>query len=263
MQLTTPIEIPSSAVRISPSDRLLFVGSCFADNIGRRFADNAFQATVNPYGVMYNPISVLHTLQKIADNDCSEQGFPYDKIIITLGTNHIYREKATGEVVDNCQKRPQKLFQEEVLGIDECAATLIQCLEICKDKDVIFTVSPIRYKKYGFHESQLSKSTLLLAIDKIGANYFPAYEIVLDELRDYRFYAPDMIHQSEQAVDYIFERFRETYFSAEEVKLYADYQPIKPALNHKPFNPDSAEYKAFIENAKQKLEEFKKTHLTQ
>ena len=117
---------------------------------------------------------------------------------------------------------------------------------------VIFTVSPIRYAKYGFHGSQLSKATLLLAVDKLVSASsgelasFPAYEIMNDELRDYRFYQPDMLHPSEQAVDYIYELFAETYFSADAKEMVREWQPIKAALAHRPFNPDSEEHKAFL-----------------
>lgn len=270
MNFTTPISIPSPKVKITPQDRLLFVGSCFADNIGKRFVDNGFNAVVNPFGVMYNPVSVKHTLERLM-NEKGGKGF--DWIFITLGTNHVYREIATGEIVDNCQKRPQKLFNEEIMSVEECTKVLKECVEISNGSNIVFTVSPIRYKKYGYHESQLSKATLLLSVKNVESSsalsdsafciphsalsYFPAYEIVLDELRDYRFYAADMIHPSEQAVDYIFERFREIFFTDSAKAFYEEYQAIKQALNHKPFNPESAEYKQFLANAHKKLEEFK------
>lgn len=280
MEFSTKVTIPSPKTKITPQDRLLFVGSCFADNIGKRFVDNGFNAVVNPFGVMYNPVSVKHTLDKLyaekekSVSDKNVTGSAPTTALFTLGTNHVYREIATGEIVDNCQKRPQKLFQEEVMSVEECTKTLQEIIShpfLADCKQIIFTVSPIRYKKYGYHESQLSKATLLLAVDNIITNYelsitnyelripnyFPAYEIVLDELRDYRFYAADMIHPSEQAVDYIFERFRETFFADSAKAFYEEYQPIKQALNHKPFNPDSEEYKNFLENAKRKLDDFK------
>lgn len=268
MLFSTPINIPVSVTKLLPQDTLLFVGSCFADNIGKRFAENAFKATVNPYGVMYNPVSIRHTLDKLSQTQDNSPSVA----LFTLGTNHVYREIATGEIVDNCQKRPQKLFHEETLSLQESTESLQTIVShplLKNTKLIIFTVSPIRYRKYGFHESQLSKATLLLAINSLLNNpelgfqhsalsYFPAYEIVLDELRDYRFYAPDMIHPSEQAVDYIFERFRDTFFSESTNNFYKEYQPIKQALNHKPFNPDSKDYKLFLENAENNLRDFKK-----
>lgn len=234
---------------------MLFVGSCFAENIGRRFVDNQFDAVVNPYGTMYNPASVLHSVERaLKDGTIGEKGV--DVAIFTLGTNHIYILKETGEIVDNCMKRPQKLFREEELTVDECADYLSKAVGLLKEMNpnvkVVFTVSPIRYAKYGFHGSQLSKATLLLAVDKLVKHfddelyYFPAYEIMNDELRDYRFYQADMLHPSEQAVDYIYELFSEAYFSEKAKEMVREWQPIKAALAHRPFNPDSEEHKAFV-----------------
>ena len=284
MELQTKVNIVKSLFKISPTDKLLFVGSCFAENIGRRFVDNQFDAVVNPYGTMYNPASVLHTVEKQTESlkgynneslvakksnysPCGGEGgssLPMGEgggrglnvVIVTLGTNHIYILKETGEIVDNCMKRPQKLFREEQLSVDECADYLSRAVALLKERNpevkVIFTVSPIRYAKYGFHGSQLSKATLLLAVDKLVSAssgelaYFPAYEIMNDELRDYRFYQPDMLHPSEQALDYIYELFAETYFSADAKEMVREWQPIKAALAHRPFNPDSEEHKAFL-----------------
>ena len=316
MELQTKVNIPKSSFKINPTNKLLFVGSCFAENIGRRFVENQFDAIVNPYGTMYNPASVLHTVERCSPSPRphspspalrapSPQGargmlpsFAYEEscetsmqtfssplgermpvgqvrgrsrsafsfAIITLGTNHIYILKETGEIVDNCMKRPQKLFREEQLTVDECADYLSRAVAILKERNpevkVIFTVSPIRYAKYGFHGSQLSKATLLLAVDKLvtaspeSISYFPAYEIMNDELRDYRFYQPDMLHPSEQAVDYIYERFAETYFSEEAKAMVREWHPIKAALAHRPFNPDSEEHKAFLAKVTAKKENF-------
>ena len=273
MELQTKVNIVKSLFKISPTDRLLFVGSCFAENIGRRFVDNQFDAIVNPYGTMYNPASVYHSVKRALEGvsgslPTGEGGGRgrFDVAIFTLGTNHIYILKETDEIVDNCMKRPQKLFREEKLSVDECADYLSRAVAILKERNpevkVIFTVSPIRYAKYGFHGSQLSKATLLLAVDKLvsaspeSIGYFPAYEIMNDELRDYRFYQPDMLHPSEQAVDYIYERFAETYFSEEAKAMVTEWEPIKAALAHRPFNPDSEEHKAFLAKVTAKKEAF-------
>ena len=271
MELQTKVNIVKSLFKISPTDRLLFVGSCFAENIGRRFVENQFDAIVNPYGTMYNPASVYHSVERALKGvsgslPTGEGGGRGLVAIFTLGTNHVYILKETDEIVDNCMKRPQKLFREEKLSVDECADYLSRAVAILKERNpevkVIFTVSPIRYAKYGFHGSQLSKATLLLAVDKLVTalpetiSYFPAYEIMNDELRDYRFYQPDMLHPSEQAVDYIYERFAETYFSEEAKAMVAEWEPIKAALAHRPFNPDSEEHKAFLAKVTAKKEAF-------
>ena len=252
MEFRTVVDIAAPDFCIEPEHRILTVGSCFADHLGRKFRDEAFVVDVNPYGVMYNPVSILHTVERY--------GEAVDVAIITLGTNHVYREKATGEIVDNCQKRPQTLFQEEQLTIGQCRDSLLKAIDVLRSSNpltkIILTVSPIRYAKYGYHASQLSKATLLLAVDSLlrhsdlgkggGVYYFPAYEIINDELRDYRFYAPDMLHPSQQAVDYIWERFVAIVFSDSTREYLREWKPIKEALAHRPFNPDSDAYRSFL-----------------
>ena len=274
MEFRTPVTITLAPFAIEPRERMLFVGSCFADNIGRRFVDDKFRATVNPYGVMYNPASIMHTVKRwteelvAAQSEASDSGSDVSQAIneapqtavFTLGTNHVYILNETGEIVDNCRKRPQRLFTERELSVDECADYLRDAVTMLRQINpsvrIIITVSPIRYAKYGFHGSQLSKATLLLAADKLTKEmdnvvYFPAYEIVNDELRDYRFYREDMLHPTDQAVEYIWQRFGETFFSKQTVKFLEEWHPIKAALAHRPFNPEAEEYKKFLEKAKE------------
>ena len=280
MEFRTIVEIERPAFQIEPMDDMLFVGSCFADNIGQRFVENKFNAVVNPYGVMYNPASILHTVERIIRGERGEvrgergerrgERFVPRVVFFTLGTNHVYRLKETGEIVDNCRKRPARLFQEEELTVDECADYLKQAVDMLRtvnpEVHVVFTVSPIRYAKYGYHESQLSKATLMLAAQKCILEgrgekvegreyYFPAYEIVNDELRDYRFYREDMIHPSDQAVEYIWQRLQQTCFSDAALRWLDEWKPVKNALNHRPFNPDGDEYKLFMEKTRQKIAE--------
>jgi len=273
MDFRTIVDIDDPGFRIMPCEEILFVGSCFADSIGSRFKEEKFRAVVNPYGVMYNPASILHTIERMELQPSLRTTF------ITLGTNHVYRLKETGEIVDNCQKRPQSLFTEEVLSVDECAGYLMQAISILRDinpeMNIVLTVSPIRYRKYGYHGSQLSKATLLLAIDRIPGysrssslpgssriSYFPAYEILNDELRDYRFYKPDMLHPSEQAVEYIWERLVAIYFSDEARHFLEEWRPVKQALGHKPFDPQSEDYKALMDKTMLKIAELKKKYPT-
>ena len=263
MEFRTKIDIERSASQIAPCARMLFVGSCFADSIGKRFEEERFPVTVNPFGTMYNPVSVWHTVEKVLAND--DAGEKTEWVFITLGTNHIYMLKETGEVVDNCQKRPQRLFEERAMTVDECAQWLQRSVDALTARDaethIVFTVSPIRYRKYGYHESQLSKATLLLAVDKVieqnkqmgTLSYFPAYEIVNDELRDYRFYAEDMIHPSGQAVEYIWERLVDTYFSDDAKHYLEEWRPLKEALGHRPFNAESEEYRLFMQKTREKI----------
>ena len=278
MLFRTEIEIPKVDFEIQPAEQMLFVGSCFADNLGRRFVENRFRATVNPFGVMYNPASILHTVERSLDVQPRVAVF-------TLGTNHVYILKETGEIVDNCQKRPQRLFEERELSVEECAEYLQKAVDLlkarreevkaCEDDlepcgdglKVIITVSPIRYAKYGYHGSQLSKATLQLAADKlVKANpgvvsYFPAYEIMNDELRDYRFYQEDMLHPSQQAVEYIWEKFRAAYFGKAAEQFLEDWRPIREALGHKPFHPESEDHQKFIARTEEKKRQFEEKYL--
>ena len=277
MDFRTVVTIPHSSWQYEPCEKVLFVGSCFAENIGRRFMQEKFRTLINPFGVMYNSISVGHTIERLssakAADDPSLAAFslsghntdPVGKVVITLGTNHVYILKETGEVVDNCQKRPASFFEEKKLSVEECADALSAIVGRLTDSNpqirILLTVSPIRYAKYGYHESNLSKATLLLACQQVAeqdpdhVTYFPAYEIMNDELRDYRFYAADMLHPSEQAVEYIWERLSEQFFSAATQQFLQEWRPIRQALNHRPFNPDSDDYLAFLQKTRQRVEQ--------
>ena len=267
MEFRTKVNIDKPSWSISPTDRFLFVGSCFASSMAQILADNQFRTMANPFGVMYNPVSVLHTIEKLHTQ--GDSIIP-DVAILTFGTNRVYILKETGEIVDNCQKRPQSLFMEKSLTVEECAESVSRSVELLRQMNpnikIVLTVSPIRYSKYGYHEIRISKATLLLAVDKVldtvCCDYFPSYEILDDELRDYRFYAEDMIHPSNQSVNYIFERFSETYFSEESKRFVAEYRPIRQALNHRFFNPESEESRQFYRQTQERLAAFKeKYHL--
>lgn len=256
---------------------MLFVGSCFADNLGRRFWEEQFRATVNPYGVMYNPASICHTVVKWMEGEPAREGalvqasgdIP-DVAVFTLGTNHVYILRETDEIVDNCEKRPARLFREEELPIAACVAYLETAIQRLQAKNpevkVILTVSPIRYAKYGYPQSAQSKAVLLLAAHEVVSHYpgvafyFPAYEIMNDELRDYRFYRPDMLHPSDQAVSYIYERFAETYFSLQTLRYVDEWKRIRAALTHRPFHPDSEAYRQFVAHTQEQLAAFRSTY---
>jgi len=169
-----------------------------------------------------------------------------DYLFITLGTNVCYRLRENGMTVANCHKQPNALFEEVAIDAENCTNILREVMELltscCPTLHVVFTVSPYRYRKYGFHGSQLAKATLLLAVDKIcrlypeKAGYFPAYELLLDDLRDYRFYADDMIHPAPAAVNYIWQRMTESCMSEEMQQYLKTYEPIRKALLHRPLN---------------------------
>lgn len=257
LKLQTPVETGRSAVCISLNDKIFVLGSCFADNMGQKMADLGFDVCVNPFGTLYNPVSICNSVARLTSgipfskDECVQMGagaglvcsFSHHtsfarrtedeflnvanaslkeaslwwkaatKVIITLGTAWIYEYTSSGETVSNCLKIEAKEFTRRRLSVRETATLLMNMVARHPEKEFIFTVSPIRHLKDGAHGNQLSKSTLLLALDEVLAKfperceYFPAYEIVLDELRDYRFYSPDMIHPSAQTVDYLWSRF--------------------------------------------------------
>ena len=190
-------------------------------------------------------------------------------LFITLGTAWIYRLRETGRIVSNCHKLPAREFIQERLSTDQIVEILGESLKALKlfnpHLKIVFTISPIRHWKDGAHGNQLSKSTLLLAVEKLIQNnpeisYFPSYEIVMDELRDYRFYDSDMLHICPVAVDYIFERFAQTYFTEETLQLNKAIEKIVKAAKHKPFNPNSNSHKKFRENNLKAIEALQKKY---
>ncbi len=309
MKLQTTIEIPQPKRLLGLRNHIAFIGSCFAEKIGQKMRQSGLPALVNPFGVLYNPLSILQMLTQnlmedalyFADEDgrwhcwladssknastreaCQAGilsargrlfGWNPDTLIITLGTNRYYERPACPAdaaadaspagapslVVGNCHKRPQAEFVERNLSVAEAADALDRICSLFPQSQIILTVSPYRYSKYGFHESRLAKSVLLLAVDEVvrrrpeQASYFPAYEIQLDELRDYRFFDVDMLHPSPQAVDYIWERFADRWLDAETHRFLVDYEPIRKALLHRPDDPESPAAIRFRERTQEQV----------
>lgn len=253
LRLQTPVDIPSAHTTIKFDDRIMMLGSCFADNMAQKFKSAGFDICVNPFGTLYNPVSLANSIARLdnalpfSERECVEMGagaglicsFSHHtlmarptveeflrnaneslaqasvfwksctKVIITLGTSFCYKSNVSGEIVANCLKRPSSEFSREFLPLNVTSALLSQMVARHKDKDFIFTVSPVRHMSDGAHRNTLSKSALLMAVDSLAdvADYFPSYEIMMDELRDYRFYTEDMAHPSGQAISYIWEKF--------------------------------------------------------
>ena len=252
MKWRTEIEIPHSPWQLTLADRILLIGSCFTDSIGQKMQACGLQATCNPTGVLYNPMSIVQSLNgdmrvEIVEHDGlfhsmshhgsfsgtdSEQVLrnclqslaglhgdfaQADVVFVTFGTAYVYYRN--GQVVANCHKLPEREFTRERLTVEQIVAAWRPLIRSHQDKRWVFTVSPIRHQRDGMHQNQLSKAVLLMAIEQLQrefpeqVTYFPAYEIVLDELRDYRFYADDLVHPSPVAVDYIWQRLCETFVS--------------------------------------------------
>jgi hypothetical protein len=310
MQLTTPVAIPNYKQKIKYKSKMLFIGSCFSDNIGNWLYEHHFSALCNPLGTMYNPCSVALALENIIEskkyvfkdlherkgqyfnfdfhgsfvntdkdlaidqmNKAVESAHKYlnslDYLFVTFGTAWIFELKTSGKVVANCHKMPETLFNRRKLSVEEIFNIWIKIQEKLFAKfpnlNIVYTVSPIRHLKDGAIENMLSKSALFLAIEQLvsanqNAHYFPAYEILNDELRDYRFYASDMVHLSETSIEYIRNKFSTHFFSIETQNMYKSIAEIIAASKHRPLHPKSIEYQQFCKKMIAKTKALNKTH---
>ena len=290
---------------IAYGDNLLFLGSCFADEVGGICRGLGFDALVNPFGVLYNPASIAQSVERLG----SGKPFTHDDVItvgegqyctfshntafwndteaallehvneslktahddflkskwvvVSLGTSWVFQHKETHQVVSNCHKMPARQFDRVFLTTRQSADYLSKMLQTYPDKQFIFTVSPLRHIKDGLHENQLSKAALLLAVDEVcktfgNAHYFPAYEILLDELRDYRFYKEDMVHPTDQAVRYIWEHFVDFAIDPKEKPAMQAAAELKQMLHHNPVFPESEAFKKFELQKEKKMEELER-----
>ena len=293
LKLLTPVECGKSRIQISYKDKIMIIGSCFADNIGQKMADLGFNVCVNPFGTLYNPVSIYNSIRRLEDGreftpeDCVPMGsgaglicsFSHhtsfarqsmeeflenanfwlksasefyrtcNRVIITLGTSWCYRHIGRDIIVSNCLKRNADEFLRERLPSDETARLLSEIISSGNisggehsnsgGRRFIMTVSPIRHMKDGAHGNLISKSSLLLAADMACSSfpgiceYFPSYEIMMDELRDYRFYSEDMVHPSAQAVNHIWERFCEFALPEEERPVLAANEKLFRQSQHR------------------------------
>lgn len=305
MEFSTRISVLKPPFTFSYADPVVLIGSCFAENIGKKLEEGKFPVDINPFGILYNPACVARAVrmllrpERYTERDLFERDGLYHsfdhhsrfsamseaaclvginerlahsadwfanatRLIVTFGTAYVYRLKDGGRIVSNCHKLPEDRFERSRLSVGEVVGEwrelLLSVWERNPGLKVLFTVSPVRHWKDGAHANQLSKSVLLLAIEALQAEfpkqtaYFPSYELMMDELRDYRFYADDMLHPSPLAVEYIWERFVETGLSPASVSLLKEWREIQKALNHKPFRPESEAYRQFILQTLLKME---------
>ncbi|WP_378186590.1 GSCFA domain-containing protein [Aquimarina sp. W85] len=302
MNLQTKISLYPQDPKIDYNKNIMALGSCFADNIGERFAYYKFQALVNPFGILFHPKAIetflwmttqderyvatdlfnfndrwhcfdAHSkvtstsqdeLLEILNSKLIESKAHLQKsthIFITLGTAWVYRLKAMDMIVANCHKIPQKEFDKELLSVEEVEQCIQNCLHFIRSVNpqcnIIFTVSPVRHSKDGFVENNRSKAHLLTAIHNVVSqeervNYFPAYEIVMDELRDYRFYKPDMLHPTETAIQYVWERFMEVWIDEKTLITMGKIEEIQRGIAHRPFQPNSKQHQIFLQNLEEK-----------
>lgn len=292
----TKVEIQPYPFTLGYSTPTMFCGSCFTENIGTIMVDRKMPILVNPFGVVYNPISVKLVIESILSTkhfeesdlrfrnglwysflhhtsysspikeECLElvnsdlhkasefaKGMKY--LLITFGTARVFYLKENDQPVANCHKIPAKEFENRLMSVDEIVDSwsilLNDLLKRTPDLKIIFTISPVRHWKDGAIGNQQSKSILNVAVHELinrypnSAFYFPAYEILMDDLRDYRYYADDMLHPSKVAIDYIWEKFKDSLMDSDSIVLMEEIERVIAAVNHKPFNPNTIEHKAF------------------
>ncbi len=296
MDFKTTLTLPKSSFRLNHTDSILCLGSCFAESVGKQLQISGFNCLSNPFGVLYNPLSVINALRAMQQNKSysKEDLFKYEGhygsfdfhstfsgkeadevlkgiqtacstssaalksstcLILSFGTAWVYALASNGLVVSNCHKLPASFFVRRRLSVEEMLEQTIVFFEDLfqsrPDLKVVLTVSPIRHFKDGAHENTLSKASLHLLTDELCSRfrqmvYFPAYELLMDDLRDYRFYEQDMLHPSATAFQYIWERFGEFAFEKYTLEIIRQLEQIHKAMEHKPFRPDEEEYLRFV-----------------
>jgi GSCFA family len=304
MELRTTFNITPSPVKITYNDPVMFIGSCFTSSVGQQFEAGHLPVMINPSGTVYNPGSVINTLNTIiyaeeytekdifnfngtwlsfdhytdfsSDNKAellkkiNERSAEARKFLsaarflfITFGTARVYRWKTSGKVVSNCHKIPAARFTHEMLSVEDITemwTTQLGRLKILYPRlKIVFTISPVRHWKDGAHGNQVSKSTLFLAVEKLlehhsAPSYFPAYELIMDDLRDYRFYADDMLHPSDAAVDYIWNAFSDCYFDKNTIDTWKEVEKITNAVTHRFRSGSSESIKTFAEAVLKKID---------
>lgn len=306
----TVIKPSPASFNISHTDPLLFIGSCFTEHIGSKMELLKFPVCINPSGILYNPISIANTINRLVtvkqysqedlvlhngiwhsfDHHGSFSGTDKDEVLfrineslnkgadflrkasflfITLGNAHIYRYQKTGQIAANCHKIPDAEFAFSMLAPEQIAENLTRVWKLVHEVNpslrIIFSISPVRYLRYGHTGNQAGKSVLFVAVHRLlkeipGSVYFPAYEIMMDDLRDYRFYEPDMIHPNTVAIEYIWNFFCQTYFTDATLQIIRKLEIIQRALEHRPIRPNTEEHSRFIEQIRTYISEMEKQY---
>ncbi|HUW92543.1 MAG TPA: GSCFA domain-containing protein [Bacteroidales bacterium] len=307
MDLRTAIQLPPSLSKITHTTPVMFMGSCFANEIGYRLSAGKLSVMTNPHGTLFNPFSVAKALERFADSylytekdiylhqnrylsldhhtayssyerdvlieRLNETGKAASEFIrkssflfVTFGTSYIFTLNESGDIVANCHKLPSGLFSRRMTSHAEMAErwklTLDRLAEVNPGLKVWFTVSPVRHLNEGPHANQLSKAHLLLAVEELlkhplSCGYFPAYEIFMDDLRDYRYYGSDMVHPSETAIDYTWEKFASVFIESPTLRLWSEASKITRAVAHRQTG-EKPENLAFAAAMLEKIEELRK-----
>jgi len=296
--------------QIAHQQTILCIGSCFAKNMGRHLSNYKFDSSLNPFGILYNPVSISEGINLLLDKEpfLPEDLFEYqglwhsfyhhgqfsgpdksavldhinvqlkiartflqktDRLILTLGTAAAFQYKKTEKIIANCHKLPGNQFNKKLLSVAGCVLALSQTLKqlqaLRPDLEVVLSVSPIRHLRDGLIENQRSKATLLLAAAELEktfpfVHYFPAYEIMMDDLRDYRFYESDYAHPSVEAIDYIWNYFQDAFFAGDTKAILEEVGKVLQAARHRPFHVASKAHQAFLRKQLGLIEELEEQY---
>lgn len=304
MEFRTAIKIPAQPF-LEIDKPIVLLGSCFSENIGKKLTDLKLAATINPFGILYQPSAIANALNRIIEREyyqkdelifheglfhspdhhgvfsapdanevLSKINSSIDRtylqlhkkkavLLITWGTAKGFRNIETGKSVGNCHKLPSSNFEsylETPEGIVKSYRQLIAKLrDVCPAIKIVFSISPVRHKRDGFVANQYSKSILFVALQpllqKDEVYYFPAYEILMDELRDYRYFANDMLHPSELAVNYIWNKFVTTYFNPAALLAMQEIEKVNKLLAHRPIHQNRTAHLDFLKKIEMQLDE--------
>ncbi len=303
MKLQTQIQLSPEKNQIDYESKVLLLGSCFTENIGGKLEYFKFQNLQNPFGIIFNPVSILGLVERAIQNEyfteadifqIEENWYSFEvhssiraaskasliaklnsvlqqfkehltiatHIVLTYGTAWVYRYNTSGLLVANCHKVAQKEFSKELLSVETISASLESTIALIKEVNlnatIITTVSPVRHSKDGMIKNARSKAHLMTAVHQVvdstdTIHYFPSFEIMMDELRDYRFYKQDMLHPNDTAIQIIWDKFKRVWIASETETLQKEIDTIRKGLQHRPFNPESVSHRAFLKNLQEKI----------
>lgn len=308
MKFRTELDLKSSEFKISHSNQIMGIGSCFVNEIGEKLNESKFKTMINPFGTLFHPLAIGNALARIhsltyytrdeifnygesffswdhhssfnrstADETLDNINYLLEKanefirntncFILTFGTAWIYRIKDSGLFTANCHKVPAHVFEKSLMSEKQVVSSIKHCVNLIQDINpsatIFATVSPVRHIKDGIVENSVSKARLISGLNQVVSQtqnliYFPAYEFLNDDLRDYRFYAADLVHPNEIAVDYIWEKFSKVFFDTETIQKIEQLAKVKSALEHRPMNPKSVAYKEFLYKTGKLIENIEK-----
>lgn len=305
MEFRTDFSIQPEHNKVAYTSPVITIGSCFADMLGQRLAVGKMKVLSNPFGVIFNPVSVCELIAiSLQEKIPAEDGFlvsggihyhfwthstvfgktkeeltlklrviqeevlrivgETSHLFITWGSSYIYEKQPEGQLVANCHKQPSSLFKKRLLTLEEMKSAFDRCyaelIRLQPNVQIVLSVSPVRHTKDGIPQNQVSKSLLRILCHELShaytqVSYFPSYEWMIDDLRDYRFYKSDLIHPTDMAEEYIWNEFQKVYFDANTQITWKKISRIKKSLSHRPIHPESVSHQTFLRNLLREMDD--------